>query len=245
MLALVATYSIDVTPPVHVPSLADGEERLVFDASSGCDRLELRLLRLGPEATLARDPGDREEILFALAGSGAVRLGDESHALDAEHGAYLRPGERYDLVAGPEGLDVAAVLVPEPEAAGRERAVTVGQADPRGATGSREYRLLVDPASGCRSATQFIGHIPPGRAPDHYHEYDEVVVVLEGEGVFHSGDVDEPIRPRSCIHLRRRQLHSLENTGDREMRVLGVFRPAGSPAEAYYTDGTLAYVEPT
>jgi hypothetical protein len=24
------------------------------------------------------------------------------------------------------------------------------------------------------------------------------------------------------------------------MRVLGVFRPAGSPAEAYYPDGTLA-----
>jgi hypothetical protein len=26
------------------------------------------------------------------------------------------------------------------------------------------------------------------------------------------------------------------------MRVLGVFRPAGSPAEAYYPDGTLATV---
>jgi hypothetical protein len=26
------------------------------------------------------------------------------------------------------------------------------------------------------------------------------------------------------------------------MKVLGVFRPAGSPAEAYYPDGTLAVV---
>jgi hypothetical protein len=26
------------------------------------------------------------------------------------------------------------------------------------------------------------------------------------------------------------------------MRVLGVFRPAGSPAEAYYPDGTAAVV---
>jgi hypothetical protein len=26
------------------------------------------------------------------------------------------------------------------------------------------------------------------------------------------------------------------------MRVLGVFRPAGSPAEAYYPDGTAAAV---
>ena len=30
--------------------------------------------------------------------------------------------------------------------------------------------------------------------------------------------------------------------GDGDMLVLGVFRPAGSPAEAYYPDGTLAVV---
>lgn len=231
------------SPPVHVPPLADGEERVVYDAGSGSELLELRFLRLGPDATLARAPGDREEVLFALAGSGGVRVGGEWHELDAGHGAYLRPGERYDLAAGPAGLDVAAVLVTDPEQGGDAREVTVGQADPRDATGSRAFRLLVDPRAGCRSVTQFVGHIPPGRAPDHYHEYDEVVVVLEGEGVYRTGAIEERIGPRSCIHLRRRQLHSLENSGPGEMRVLGVFRPAGSPAEAYYADGTLAYVE--
>jgi oxalate decarboxylase/phosphoglucose isomerase-like protein (cupin superfamily) len=35
-------------------------------------------------------------------------------------------------------------------------------------------------------------------------------------------------------------VHCLANTGDSELRLLGVFRPAGSPAEAYYPDGTLA-----
>ena len=35
-------------------------------------------------------------------------------------------------------------------------------------------------------------------------------------------------------------VHSLENTGDRELELLGVFRPSGSPAEAYYPDGTPA-----
>ena len=35
-------------------------------------------------------------------------------------------------------------------------------------------------------------------------------------------------------------MHCLANTGDAELRVLGVFRPAGSPAEAYYPDGTPA-----
>jgi len=30
--------------------------------------------------------------------------------------------------------------------------------------------------------TQFIGFIPPGRAPDHFHRYDEVIYILAGEG---------------------------------------------------------------
>jgi uncharacterized OsmC-like protein len=30
--------------------------------------------------------------------------------------------------------------------------------------------------------TQFVGYIPVGRAPDHFHKYDEVVYVLEGDG---------------------------------------------------------------
>ena len=42
------------------------------------------------------------------------------------------------------------------------------------------------------------------------------------------------------MHLPKGLVHCLENTGDGEMRVLGVFRPAGSPAEAYYPDGTKA-----
>jgi mannose-6-phosphate isomerase-like protein (cupin superfamily) len=44
----------------------------------------------------------------------------------------------------------------------------------------------------------------------------------------------------SCVHLPARLVHCIENTGPGELRVLGVFRPAGSPAEAYYPDGTKA-----
>ena len=48
------------------------------------------------------------------------------------------------------------------------------------------------------------------------------------------------VRAGSCIHLPARLVHCIENTGPGELRVLGVFRPAGSPAEAYYPDGTRA-----
>jgi len=79
-------------------------------------------------------------------------------------------------------------------------------------------------------ATQFVGEIPPGRAPDHSHPYDEVVLVLEGEGVVHVGGADHVISAGTCTHLPPGQPHCLENTGATTMRVLGVFHPADSPA---------------
>jgi oxalate decarboxylase/phosphoglucose isomerase-like protein (cupin superfamily) len=50
------------------------------------------------------------------------------------------------------------------------------------------------------------------------------------------------LRAGSCVHLPAGLIHCLENSGPGEMRVLGVFRPAGSPAEAYYPDGSAAVV---
>jgi quercetin dioxygenase-like cupin family protein len=79
-------------------------------------------------------------------------------------------------------------------------------------------------------ATQFMGEIPPGRAPDHSHTYDEVVLVLDGSGVLHAGPTDHPLAPGSCVHLPPGQVHCLENTGAATLRVLGVFHPGGSPA---------------
>ena len=56
--------------------------------------------------------------------------------------------------------------------------------------------------------------------------------------------VDGIVRGRVSVRDEIKQpaglVHGLENIGPGEMRVLGVFRPAGSPAEAYYPDGTKA-----
>ena len=48
------------------------------------------------------------------------------------------------------------------------------------------------------------------------------------------------VQAGTAIHFPSGLVHCLENTGPGEMQVLGVFRPAGSPAEAYYPDGTKA-----
>jgi mannose-6-phosphate isomerase-like protein (cupin superfamily) len=97
-------------------------------------------------------------------------------------------------------------------------------------TGDRWYRVLID-----SEVTQFVGSIPPGRAPDHFHEYEEVLFILKGEGRMWFGEEPSRIVEGSCIYLPRRQVHCVENTGTGELRLLGVFYPAGSPAVRYET----------
>jgi mannose-6-phosphate isomerase-like protein (cupin superfamily) len=105
--------------------------------------------------------------------------------------------------------------------------VTALEASPVERTGDREFRVLL---SAGLSITQFAGLIPPGRAPEHHHTYDEVVHVLAGQGVVHLSGGQTEIGPGTSIYLPPYQPHCLENTGSEPLRVLGVFYPAGSPA---------------
>ena len=97
-------------------------------------------------------------------------------------------------------------------------------------TDDRWFRVLVDRSVGCEAVTQFVGWIPPGRAPDHFHDYEEVLCILEGTGRMWAGGSHAPIGPGSCVYLPRGQLHCVENQGPGALRLLGVFYPAGSPA---------------
>jgi mannose-6-phosphate isomerase-like protein (cupin superfamily) len=93
--------------------------------------------------------------------------------------------------------------------------------------------VLVDDEIGSPKATQFVGSIPPGRAPDHFHEYEEVLFILKGQGRMWAGETHTEIAPGSCIYLPKGQVHCVENTGVDELRLLGVFYPAGSPSVRY------------
>jgi quercetin dioxygenase-like cupin family protein len=80
----------------------------------------------------------------------------------------------------------------------------------------------------------FVGYIPSGKAPWHYHLYDEIVWVLRGEGRLHIGDAVDPLEPGCAFRLHPREVHIVENTDPRvELAVVGIFTPAGSPSAAY------------
>ncbi|HEY2355032.1 MAG TPA: cupin domain-containing protein [Gaiellaceae bacterium] len=204
-----------------------------------CPEFEQRLLRPEADGTGRRDDG-RDEVLYVLEGRGRATIGGETCELAPGTGAFVARGTAWSVDAA-DGLLVLSVLVEDPLDTDATHAV-IGTVERGVATAGREFALFACPDNGCASVTQFVGHIPPGRAPDHFHLYDEVGYILSGEGAFHVGDESAPLGPGSCFHLPARLVHSLENFGPGEMQVLGVFRPAGSPAEAYYPDGTAAVV---
>jgi uncharacterized cupin superfamily protein len=183
--------------------------------------------------------GDADELLYVLAGDGVLEAGGARLPLRPGTSAFLASGTSWSAA----GVRALSVLVHDPPAASAPLAVRDLTAEEKGtATAGRQFVLGATPEVGCTSATQFIGLVPPGRAPDHFHTYDEVIYVLEGEGALEIDGESAPLRSGSCVHLPARLVHCLANTGDTELRLLGVFRPAGSPAEAYYPDGTPAVV---
>jgi mannose-6-phosphate isomerase-like protein (cupin superfamily) len=214
---------------------ADAPVTPLFTVPEFCQRL----LRFDGESEERRDDG-RDEVLYVLEGTGAATVGGEPQELRPGAGVFVSRGTPWRVDSASD-LKVLSVLVEEPLPASASHAV-IASGERGTATAGREFTLLAHPDNGCASVTQFLGYIPPGRAPDHFHRYDEVVYVLAGEGAFHVDGESAPLRAGSCIHLPARLIHCLENHGPGEMQVLGVFRPAGSPAEAYYPDGSPAVV---
>jgi mannose-6-phosphate isomerase-like protein (cupin superfamily) len=211
--------------------------RVTLDASVGCRNLIQRVLRFAPGRS-ARHRAGCEEVWFVVAGRGTLQLGERRHALEPEVGVLLAPGVTW-AVDNPGAGELVAVAVQVPgtrepmgSPAAPPAAPPVVRLAERPAipTGNREFRILVDPEIGCQGVTQFVGWIPPGRAPAHHHTYEEVVYVLEGEGLLHLDEGTRPISAGSCMHLPPPVEHCLENTGTAPLRVLGVFHPAGSPA---------------
>jgi mannose-6-phosphate isomerase-like protein (cupin superfamily) len=186
--------------------------------------LEQRVLRT---ARLELAPGDGTDIVFVASGDGVLRVDGEEHPVEAETGAYIGAGEEAVLEATAGELELVVVRTPAAEL-GSERVVRYREQQSEDAGIGRWFRLLVNTSE----TTQFMGVIPPGRAKMHNHPYDELAWLVEGEGHLHWHEGEsEPIARGSRIFFPRLVFHSVENEGGAPMRIMGVFRPAGSPAD--------------
>ena len=223
------------------PNRRDGdtaEVRVTLDAARGSERLEQRVIRFSPGRSRPQLLDGVQGLLYVVSGSATLIVESDRYEVEADAGAYFLNGESFAVDnPGPDELVTVLVMslqsnpfipVPDP------RVVRYEQRESLPAGKDREFRYLVHSDTGCPDVTQFVGTIPPGRAPDHSHVYDEVIYVLSGEGAVYVEGREFPISPGSCIHLPPLLEHALENQSDGPMRVLGVFHPSGDPASRAY-----------
>ncbi|MGH3254954.1 MAG: cupin domain-containing protein [Streptosporangiaceae bacterium] len=223
-----------VRTPEQVPSrtAAPGVTvREMLGDADGCRGLHQRRLSLADGTVIAGTAGGRGEAWYVIRGSGTLDTDGHGTAdLAPGTAVWMRDGVGYECRTGAAGLEAVAVAVQASSEGddGRPgvRVVTLDACEAE-RTGDREFRVLL---SEGMAFTQFAGLIPPGRAPEHHHTYDEVVHVLAGRGVVHLGERVAEIGPGTSIYLPPYQPHCLENTGQDVLAVLGVFYPAGSPA---------------
>ena len=189
-----------------------------------------------------------EEVLYVVRGSGRCHIAGFAYGLQPAAGVYIPTTAPYSVEnPGPEKLVVVSVCCPEDDqrhivAEAPEIPGTGGEAPRRVVqerdrqpipVGERRFKLMVDKDLGCQRVTQFIGFIPPSKAPFHYHTYEEAIFILEGAGIVHIEQGSCAFGPGTSIYLPIGLRHCLENPGPTPVRLLGVFYPSGSPGEAY------------
>jgi len=237
-----------IVSPAATPKMTRGRLRycdLVTPELGACHQAQL-FLEVAGGASPVLSLGERELILFVVAGRGRVEISGRQFGVKAHDGVYVRSGEALRLAAADgETLQVFALAHPPgplewPDAMPQnfdaeypERVVAVDPAQ-RTAMGARYFQILVDKRIGSRLITQFIGHIPPSKAAPHRHLYEESIIVLAGEGYVWTEDRKAPVRAGEAIFLPRKQLHSLEATSTDGMFVVGVICPGDNPSINYY-----------
>jgi quercetin dioxygenase-like cupin family protein len=207
--------------------------------------LTLGALAIGAGETSLIGSAVADTLLYAATGSGRlVREGTE-RSLPERSAALVLAGEQATVEADTELALLVATVGPDGDRHAplgpREDVVAVDEAGADDASGARSFRILFGPHNGSTRATLFTGYIPPGRAPWHYHLYDEIVWVPDGPGRLHLHGATEELRPGAAFRLRPRQLHIVENASpEEEMVIIGIFTPAGSPSAAYLTTDVAA-----
>jgi quercetin dioxygenase-like cupin family protein len=204
--------------------------------------LEIRGVAAHSSVEVGETTGDT--LLYVSAGSGTLSLDGREHALRPRSAGLVVAGETVTIQAGTElelvvttvggDVDLHAPMGP------RDVVTSLDDADAQQATGARSFQILFGPHNGSTRATLFAGFIPPGKAPWHYHLYDEIVWVPEGPGRVHLAEGDEPLGAGAAFRLRPRQVHIVENESAAEMTIIGLFTPAGSPSAAYLTADVAA-----
>jgi mannose-6-phosphate isomerase-like protein (cupin superfamily) len=190
-----------------------------------------------------------EEVHYVTSGAGVCRVNGFSYDVRWGSAIFVPPGATYSVEnRGPDVMRIISACCPEdPDRRIGDQHPAAGSGEPprlllheeereaMRAGRDRIFRILVNTDVGCQQVTQFVGWIPPSKAPFHRHTYEEGICILEGRGILHL--LGQPsaseFGPGTGIYFPVGVVHCLENPGPSPIRLLGVFHPSGSPGAAY------------
>jgi len=76
---------------------------------------------------------------------------------------------------------------------------------------------------------------PGGETPVHYHDCEEVIVILRGSGQFSIDEKTIEFGPNSTLIIPQDIVHQLTNSGTEEIALIASF--SSTPAKVFTTDG--------
>lgn len=230
------------------PSSQAGEYALteLVGAADGAAHQSLYLLQLRAGTGPALSFGDSAVVLTVAAGEGGVEISGRRFDCGPQTGISVRPGETFALTArGDAGLRCFVSVSPQCAAgpqtvpmrdnfdAGYPQRSAVVDPAQRQAMAERFFQMMVDSRHGSEVLTQFIGEIPRSKAEPHRHLYEEVLMIVRGNGMMWTEGEKYPVNAGDIIFLPRKQVHSLESISPEGMLVAGLICPGNNPAINY------------
>jgi len=239
MIKIVHNNKIDKSPQKTY-------SKTIIDSKSGCKNLIQSILYLKDDSIIFTKTEKSQKIAYILSGKISLITEQINNKLILESGTAFLIDQNIKLEIKNLATDYSSILIiqsPQFENQNLKEAdirnpsqlipfVNKKDQSPLPAGKDRYFKLLIDPKFGSKYVTQFLGYIKKVKAPFHEHTYEEVIYIIKGEGIVHYDDKKTIIKEGNSVYLPPGTMHRLENKNSKiELELIGVFCPAGSPAD--------------
>jgi quercetin dioxygenase-like cupin family protein len=98
------------------------------------------------------------------------------------------------------------------------------------------HQTLASQRDGLKGMEVWMNTIEPGgETPVHYHDCEEVIVILRGSGRASIEGKNTDYGPNSTLIIAPEVVHQIVNTGNEEMFLIAAF--SSTPAKVFTPDG--------